>query len=67
MLHGPVLAVLLLCAALFPGCSGAYRDGSISIRLEYPPSGDNSAPSSADAARLHAQEAAARKSGHGNA
>ena len=58
MLHGPVLAVLLLCAALFPGCSGAYRDGSISIRLEYPPSGDNSAPSSADAARVHAQDAA---------
>lgn len=57
-LHGTALAVLLLSAALSGGCTGAYRDGSLSIRLEYPPSGDNTAPSCAGAARVLAQGAA---------
>lgn len=56
------LAVFLASAVLSGGCTGSFRDGSLSIRLEYPPSGDNAAAPSAGAARLLAQEATARPS-----
>jgi len=53
--HGTVLAILLLSFALRCGCTGIYQSASLSIRLEYPPSGDNTASSPADAARLLGQ------------
>ncbi|GAB4361329.1 MAG: hypothetical protein Kow00128_00010 [Deltaproteobacteria bacterium] len=40
-------AIPLLCALLLFGCSGTYRDGSLYVRLEYPPPGDNVAARSA--------------------
>jgi len=46
----PIPAALLLCAALLGGCTGTYQSGSLYVRLEFPPPGDNTAASSGFAA-----------------